>query len=158
MARRWSRVISRYPRVVLLLPGLLATLSFVAGVAWLDIRPSRSEVVFAGERLIQLKQAYRREFGDRDGIVIVVDASDLARAKQFVSALADRLQRIPEPIAELFYRVDPGPLAAPPPQHLSSAELEKLRRKVEDHEALIRALDTNPGHTTLLVSINRARG
>ncbi|MGH7371555.1 MAG: hypothetical protein ACREJK_06875, partial [Candidatus Methylomirabilales bacterium] len=95
MARRWSRVISRYPRVILLLTSLLAVLSFVAAVAWLEIRPSRSEVVFAGERLIQLKQAYRREFGDRDGIVIVVDALDLARAKQFVSALADRLQRIP---------------------------------------------------------------
>ena len=158
MARRWSRVISRYPRVILLLTGLLAVLSFVAAAAWLEIRPSRSEVVFAGERLILLKQAYRREFGDRDGIVIVVDASDLARAKQFVSALADRLQRIPEPIAELFYRVDPGPFEAHALQYLSSAELEKLRRKVEDHEALIRDLATTPGINTLFVGINREMG
>src|SRR3989304_3704536 len=158
MARRWSRVISRYPRVILLLTGLLAVLSFVAAAAWLEIRPSRSEVVFAGERLILLKQAYRREFGDRDGIVIVVDASGLARAKQFVSALADRLQRIPEPIAELFYRVDPGPFEAHALQYLSSAELEKLRRKVEDHEALIRDLATTPGINTPFVGINREMG
>ena len=158
MARRWSRVISRYPRVVLLLTSLLAVLSFVAAAAWLEIRPSRAELVFGNERLIQLKQAHRRAFGDRDGVVIVVDASDLARAKQFVSALAERLQGDREHIAELFYRADPAPFEAHALQYLSPAELEKLHRKVEDHEALIRDIATTPGITTLFAGINREMG
>ncbi|MGH7478262.1 MAG: hypothetical protein ACREJ8_01580, partial [Candidatus Methylomirabilales bacterium] len=158
MARRWSRVISRYPRVVLLLTSLLAVLSFVAAAAWLEIRPSRAELVFGNDRLIQLKQAHRRAFGDRDGVVIVVDASDLARAKQFVSALAERLQGDREYIAELFYRADPVPFEAHALQYLSPAELEKLHRKVEDHEALIRDIATTPGITTLFAGINREMG
>jgi hopanoid biosynthesis associated RND transporter like protein HpnN len=158
MARRWSRVISRYPRVVLLLASLLAVLSFLAAAAWLEIRPSRAELVFGSERLIQLKQAHRRAFGDRDGVVIVVDASDLARAKQFVSALAERLQGDREHIAELFYRADPAPFEAHALQYLSPAELEKLHRKVEDHGALIRDIATTPGITTLFAGINREMG
>jgi len=158
MARRWSRVISRYPRVVLLLTSLLAVLSFVAAAAWLEIRPSRAELVFGNERLIQLKQAHRRAFGDRDGIVIVVGASDLARAKQFVSALAERLQGDREYIAELFYRADPAPFETHALQYLSPAELETLHRKVEDHEALIRDIVTTPGITTLFAGINREMG
>ena len=158
MARRWSRVISRYPRVVLLLTSLLAVLSFVAAAAWLEIRPSRAELVFGNERLIQLKQAHRRAFGDRDGVVIVVDASDLARAKQFVSALAERLQGDREYIAELFYRADPAPFETHALQYLSPAELEKLHHKVEDHEALIRDIATTPGITTLFAGINREMG
>jgi len=158
MARRWSRVISRYPRVVLLLAGLLAVLSFVAAATRLEIRPSRAELLFGNERLAQLKQAYRRAFGDRDGIVIVVDASDLARAKQFVSALAERLQGDREYIAELFYRADPAPFEAHALQYLSPAELEKLRRKIEDHEPLIRDIATIPGINTLFAGINREMG
>lgn len=158
MARRWSRVISRYPRVVLLLAGLLAVLSFLAAAAWLEIRPSRAELVFGNERLAQLKQAHRRAFGDRDGIAIVVGASDLARAKRFVSALAERLQGEREYIAELFYRADPAPFETHALQYLSPAELEKLRRKVEDHAALIRDIATTPGITTLFAGINREMG
>ena len=158
MARRWSRVISRYPRVVLLVTGLLAVLSFAAAAAWLEIRPSRAELVFGNERLAQLKQAHRRAFGDRDGIAIVVDASDLARAKRFVSALAERLQGDREYIAELFYRADPAPFETRALQFLSPAELEKLRRKVEDHEALIRDIATTPGITPLFAGINREMG
>ena len=158
MARRWSRVISRYPRVVLLLTSLLAVLSFVTAVAWLEIRPSRTELVFGNERLIQLQQAYRRAFGDRDGIVIVVDASDLARAKQFVSALAERLQGDREHIAELFYRADPAPFETHALQYLSPAELETLHRKIEDHAALIRDIATTPGISTLFAGINREMG
>jgi len=144
--------------VVLLVTGLLAVLSFAAAAAWLEIRPSRAELVFGNERLAQLKQAHRRAFGDRDGIAIVVGASDLARAKRFVSALAERLQGDQEYIAELFYRADPAPFETHALQYLSPAELEKLRRKVEDHEALIRDIATTPGITTLFAGINREMG
>lgn len=158
MARRWSRVILRYPRVVLLLAGLLAFSSLVAATRWLEIRPSRSELVFTGERLIQLKQAYRREFGNRDGIVIVVDASDLPRAKRFVSTLGARLEEDREHIAELFYRVDPAPFEAHSLQYLSRDELQTLHRKIEDHREMIRDLTAAPGLNTLFDGINREMG
>ncbi len=155
MARRWSRVILRHPRVVLLLTSLLAFLSLVAAMRWLEIRPSRMELVFTGERLVELKQAYRKEFGDRDGIVVVVDASDLPRAKQFVASLAARLQTDGEHITELFYRVDSAPFEAHSLQYLSVEELKTLRRKIEGHQELIRDLTAAPGLNTLFAGINR---
>lgn len=158
MARRWSRAILKHPRVVLLLTGLVAVFSLGAAMQWLEIRPSRSELVFTGQRLIQLKQAYEEEFGHRDGIVVVVDASDLPRAKEFVSTLAARLQRDGEHIAELFYRVDPAPFEAHSLQYLSLDELRTLRRKIEDHGELIRDLAAAPGLNTLFTGINREMG
>ncbi|MFQ5881676.1 MAG: MMPL family transporter [Candidatus Methylomirabilales bacterium] len=158
MARQWSRLILSYPRVVLLLTSTLALLSLLAAASWLEIHPSRGELVFADERLAQLKQAYKREFGDRDGIVIVVDASDLSRAKQFVSALAARLQEDSERIAELFYRVDYTPFEARSLQYLSQEKLESLHQKMEGHQGLIQDLTTSPGLNTLFAGINREMG
>lgn len=158
MARRWSRAILKYPRVILLLTGLVAVFSLGAAMQWLEIRPSRSELVFTGQRLIQLKQAYEEAFGHRDGIVVVVDASDLPRAKEFVSTLAARLQRDREHITELFYRVDSAPFEAHSLQYLSLDELEALRRKIEDHRELIRDLAAAPGLNTLFTGINREMG
>ncbi len=77
MGRRWTRLVCTYPRVVLLSASLLALLSLVAAAQWLEIRPSRAELVFSDERLVQLRKAYKREFGEADGIVVVVNASDL---------------------------------------------------------------------------------
>ena len=158
MSRRWSRLILRYPRVVLLLTSILALLSLLAAAGWLEIHPSRAELVFTGERLAQLKQAYKREFGDREGVVIVVDASDLPRAKEFVSALAERLQGDREHIAELFYRVDYAPFEAHSLQYLSPEELDKLKRKMEDHQRLIQEITTSPGLNSLFTGINREMG
>jgi hypothetical protein len=144
--------------VVLLLAGLLTLLSLLTTMQWLEIRPSRSELIFTGERLTQLKQVYRREFSDRDGIVVVVDASDLPRAKEFVSDLATRLQGAEEHIAEMFYRVDGAPFEAHALQYLSADELNTLRRKLADHAALIREFATAPGLNTLFAGINREMG
>lgn len=158
MSRWWSRLILTHSRVVLLLASLLALLSLLVTARWLEIRPSRAELVFRGERLTQLKQAYRREFGDREGVVIVVDAADLPRAKQFVAALAERLQGEKEHIAELFYRVDFAPFEAHSLQYLSQEELEKLRRKMEDHQRLIQEITASPGLNSLFAGINREMG
>ncbi len=158
MAKRWSHVILMYPRLILLISSLLAFASLLAATRWLEIRPSRSELVFTGERLMQLKQAYKREFGDRDGIVIVVDASNLPRAKRFVSALATRLRRDREHIAELFYRLDAAPFEAHALQYLSQDELRTLQQKLQDHRMLMRSLATGPGLNTLFHGMNREMG
>ncbi|MFQ5988922.1 MAG: MMPL family transporter [Candidatus Methylomirabilales bacterium] len=158
MARRWSRVILWYPRTVLLLTSLLALVSLLTAARRMEIRPSRAELVFTGERLTQLKQAYKREFGVGDGIVVVVDASDLPRAKQFVSRLAAKLQGDREHIAEVFYRVDEAPFEAHSLQYLSPNELDTLHRKVDEHRELIRDVTTAPGLNTLFAAINREMG
>ncbi|MFQ5846318.1 MAG: MMPL family transporter [Candidatus Methylomirabilales bacterium] len=151
-------MILRHPRVVLLLTSLLAFASLLAAMQWLEIHPSRSELIFTGKRLLTLKQAYKREFPDRDSIVVVVDASDLGRAKQFVSALATRLQKDPDHITELFYRVDDAPFEAHGLQYLSRDELQTLRQKIEDHRVLIQELTAAPGLNTLFTGINREMG
>ncbi|MFQ5959855.1 MAG: MMPL family transporter [Candidatus Methylomirabilales bacterium] len=158
MAQRWSHVILRNPRLILFVTSLLAFVSLLAATRWLEIRPSRSELVFTGERSMQLRQAYQREFGDRDGIVIVVDASNLPRAKRFVSALAARLRRDREHITELFYRLDAAPFEAHSLQYLSQDELRTLQQKLQDHLMLMRSLATAPGLNTLFHGINRGMG
>ncbi len=158
MARRWSRVILRYPRTVLLLTSLLALVSLLTAARRMEIRPSRAELVFTGERLTQLRQAYKREFGEGDGIVVVVDASDLPRAKQFVSRLAAKLQEDREHIAEVFYRVDEAPFEAHSLQYLTPKELGELHSKIEEHRKLIRDVTTTPGLNTLFAAINREMG
>jgi len=158
MARRWSRVILNSPRVVLLLTSLLAVLSLLVAARRMEIRPSRAELVFTDQRLAQLKRAYKREFPDRDGVVVVVDATDLSRAKQFVSSLAVRLQSDPEHIAEVFYRVDEAPFEAHSLQYLTPEELEGVYGKIDDHRELIRDVTTAPGLNTLFAGINREMG
>ncbi len=158
MARRWSRVILNSPRVVLLLTSLLAVFSLLVAARRMEIRPSRAELVFTDQRLAQLKRDYKREFPDRDGVVVVVDATDLSRAKQFVSSLAVRLQSDPEHIAEVFYRVDGAPFEAHSLQYLTPEELEEVYGKIDDHRELIRDVTTAPGLNTLFAGINREMG
>jgi len=158
IVRWWSRVILTHPRLVLAVAGLVAVASLGGAARYLEIRSSRSELAFSGDRLLQLKAAYREEFGDRDGVVIVVDATNLARAKQFVSTVAARLERDREHVADLFYRVEPAPFEAHALQYLSREELTTLRRKVADHEGLIRDLATSPGLNKLFAGINREMG
>ena len=158
MARRWSQFILRHPRLILFVTSLFAFVSLVGAGRWLEVRPSRMELVFSGDRLLQLKRAYKREFGDRDRIVVVVDASDLPRAKQFISALAARLHKDREHIAELFYRVDAAPFEAHALQYLSRKELEKLQQSLQDHRTLIRDLATSPGLNTLFHAMNQEMG
>ncbi|MFQ5657599.1 MAG: MMPL family transporter, partial [Candidatus Methylomirabilales bacterium] len=158
MVRFWSRLILTHPRSILLLASFVAVVSLMAAGRWLEIHPSRSELVFSNERHAQLKQAYKREFGDGAGIVIVVDASDLSRAKQFVSTLAARLERDRGHIEELFYRVDSTPFESRSLQYLSTEELVRLRDKIEDHRELTQDLATMPGINTLFAGINREMG
>jgi len=158
IVRWWSRVILTHPRLVLGVAALVAVASLGGAARYLEIRPSRSELAFSGERLLQLKEAYREEFGDRDGVVIVVDATNLDRAKQFVTAVAARLEQDREHVADLFYRVEPAPFEAHALQYLSREELTTLRRKVADHEVLIRDLATSPGLNRLFAGINREMG
>lgn len=158
MSRRWSRVILRSPRLVLFLTSLLAVLSVLVAASRMEIRPSRAELVFTGERLAQLKQAFKREFPDRDGVVVVVDATDLPRAKQFVSTLAARLERDREHVTEVFYRVDEAPFETHSLQYLTLEELEELREKMDGHRELIQDITTDPGLNTLFAGINREMG
>ena len=158
MSRRWSQVILRSPRLVLLLTSLLAVLSLLIAAGRMQIRPSRAELVFTGERLAQLQRAFKREFPDRDDVVVVVDATNLPRAKQFVSALAARLQEDREHVAEVFYRVDEAPFEAHALQYLSLEELEELRETIDGHRELIRDITTAPGLNSLFAGINREMG
>lgn len=158
MSRRWSRVILRSPRLVLLLTSLIALVSLLVAAARMEIRPSRAELVFTGERLAQLKHAFKQEFPDRDGVVVVVEATNLPRAKQFVSALAARLHADHEHIAEVFYRVDAAPFETHSLQYLSLDELEELREKIESHRELIQDITTAPGLNTLFAGVNRQMG
>ena len=158
MSRRWSRVIQRSPRIVLLVTSLLAVLSLLVAATQMEIRPSRAELVFTGERLDRLKQAFKREFPDRDGVVVVVDASDLPRAKQFVSTLGARLRRDREHVAEVFYRVAEAPFEAHSLQYLTREKLEELHEKIDGHRQLIQNITTDPGLNTLFAGINREMG
>lgn len=158
MSRRWSRVIQRSPRVVLLVTSLLAVLSLLVAASQMEIRPSRAELVFTGERIAQLKQAFKREFPDRDGVVVVVEAKDLAQAKQFVFTLAARLQRDQEHVADVFYRVDEAPFESHSLQYLTRPELQELHEKIDGHRELVRDITTDPGLNTLFAGINREMG
>lgn len=150
-----ARLVIRFP-----VPVLLGALLSAAGSLWytaghLRFEMARSTLVGSGERYDRLFQEYRGEFPDYDRLVIVVEAGNVAEAKAYAAALAERLRADPAHVRDVFYRIDPEDFEDRALLYLSPEELRTLRAKVEEHREFLAAFAARPTLQEFFALTNR---
>ena len=133
---------------------VLAGLSIYYTVTNLKMETSRSALISSSQSLVALSNKIDYEFGSHDGYIVVVENTDKRRSIQFAKALAKELQKHPQDIKQLFYRVNPEPFKKWALQFLDEKQLLELKEKLTSHEKEILALSQNPAVTEFFRVVN----
>lgn len=139
---------------------ILASLALSALSAYytyrhLAFRTSRSDLVAADQRLVQLAEKVTREFGSRDDFVVVVENGHPSRTKAFAEALARKLKAYPQEFPEVFYRLSPESFRRWALWYLEPEQLQELRERLERYQPLIHSLAAEPTLVRLFQGLNQ---
>lgn len=136
----------------------IALLVAVAAVYYtlthLAIRTNRSDLVASDQRLIALGEKMDRDFGSRDGLVVVVENGQPHRTIEFADALAAQLRRFPDRFPDLFYRQDPEHFKSWALLYLEPQELLKLKENLLGQRQVLAALAAEPRLTRFYQVVN----
>jgi hopanoid biosynthesis associated RND transporter like protein HpnN len=136
----------------------LSVLIAVAAVYYtfthLKIDTSRNALVGSSKHLVKLSDNMSREFGGRDGLVVVVENGHPRETARFAEALAAELRRYPDRFPELFYRFDPEILKPWALLYLDQKDLLKIKNNLVDQRQLLTRLAADPGLLTFYRGVN----
>ncbi len=149
-----SRVL-RQPRMVVAGALALAVLSVLYTIGNLQFKTDRGDLVSAASYQKRLTKERFREFGDRDGFVVVIENRDRAESIAFLTALVRRLQADSRDFEDVFYRVDPKAFANRALLYLDLEDLTTLREKLLEHQAFVEGLAASPDLTTFFRLVNQ---
>lgn len=155
LLRGVARVVARFPVLVLVVALLSAGGSLWYTVGHLRFEMARSTLVGSGERYDRLYQEYRAEFPEYERLVVVVEADDVAVAKTYAAALAERLRADPSHVRDVFYRIDPEEFRDRALLYLSPEDLRALRAKMEEHREFLAAFAARPTVEQFFALTNR---
>ncbi|HEU5394082.1 MAG TPA: MMPL family transporter, partial [Candidatus Methylomirabilis sp.] len=150
-----ARAVTRVPGLILVVALLSATGALWYTARHLRFEMARSALVGSGERYDRLYQEYREEFPDYERLVVVVEAGQVAEAKAYAAALADRLRADPAHVRDVFYRIDPEEFEDRALLYLGLDELRTLRAKVEEHREFLGAFAARPTLERFFALTNR---
>jgi hopanoid biosynthesis associated RND transporter like protein HpnN len=139
---------------VILISLVLAALSVNYAYHHLTFRTNRSDLVASDQRLLLLGEKLSKDFGSRDDLVVVVESGQPSRSKAFADALAKELRKHPKEFPEIFYRLQPAAFKKWALLYLEPKQLQEIKDKLKDHQALLAGLATNPSLTGFYQGVN----
>jgi uncharacterized protein len=123
---------------------VLTVVSVYYTLTHLAIRTSRNDLVASSQRLITLSDKMEKDFGLRDGLVVVVEGASRSRSVEFADALAAELRQYPQEFADLFYRIDPERFKPWALLYLETPDLLKLKAHLLDNQGVMAGLAAEP--------------
>jgi hopanoid biosynthesis associated RND transporter like protein HpnN len=139
---------------VILISLVLAALSVSYAYHHLAFRTNRSDLVASDQRLLLLGEKLSKDFGSRDDLVVVAENGHPSRTKAFANALAKELRKYPKEFPELFYRLQPAAFKKWALLYLEPKQLQEIKDKLQDHQALLAGLAANPNLTNFYQGVN----
>jgi hopanoid biosynthesis associated RND transporter like protein HpnN len=139
---------------VILVSLALAVLSVNYAYHHLTFRTNRSDLVASDQRLLLLGEKLSKDFGSRDDLVVVVENGKPARTKAFADALAKELKKYPKEFPEIFYRLQPAAFKKWALLYLEPKQLQEIKDKLQDHQALLAGLAADPNLTGFYQGVN----
>ncbi|MBI3802125.1 MAG: MMPL family transporter [Deltaproteobacteria bacterium] len=155
LLRSLVRLSIQYPWMVLLFCLAVAVWASFYTIQHLEFVASRNALISSNKRYIQFDEEYADEFVGIDQLVVVVEPRDVQQGKEFVSRLAEILNRDTAHVREVFYQIDVASLEGKKLLYLSSEDLGSLHDNLEEYHDLVRDLTTAPGLNTLFRAINQ---
>jgi hopanoid biosynthesis associated RND transporter like protein HpnN len=142
------------PIWTLVLSCLLAAAGAGYALTALTLKTSQRALLPQRQPSIERYAEYTREFGDLDDIAVVVEASSLAEAKDYVSRLASELRARQVPLKRIAYRIDPKQFEGRGLLYLPAERLGEIRDKIFDSQELMEAFAGRPTLDTLVEGIS----
>ena len=107
LLRNLTKLVIRYPVWVISLCMILAGLSLYYTQQNLKFQTSRNDLIGKNHEYNKLYLAYRNEFNDFDGLILVVEVNNAPlEAELFMEEIVQRLHTHSEQFPEIFYKVD----------------------------------------------------
>ena len=150
--RRWSGPWFRWGIILLAL--VLAGLSVYHTLVRLTISTSRKDLIASNQRLILLSDHLSEAFGDRDGLVVVVENANRSQSVRFAEALATELRRYPNRFTDLFYRLNPDNFKPWALLYPEIPDLLKLEDNLSVQKSLLAGLAAQPRLATFYGLVN----
>jgi hopanoid biosynthesis associated RND transporter like protein HpnN len=153
-ARFWALTLSRFSWLIVALALVASGLSIYITVHRLSFQTKQLDLISSNQRLTALQAHLDKEFGSKDGLVVVVASPEKRRAIAFAEALAQELRRYPQDFPEIFYRVDPQAFKDRALYFLDLKEERELRDKILSNQGIMKELAANPSLTQFFSSVN----
>ena len=132
----------------------LAGASIYYTLGHLTVNTSRKDLISGSQRLIERSDLIDRDFGGKDGLVVVVENVNRAQSVRFAKALATELRRDPERFPDLFYRLNPDSFKPWALLYPEVDDLQKLKDNLAGQKKLLSRLAAEPRLATFYGLVN----
>ncbi len=154
--RSWMAWVLPRPRLILGMTLLTVIASLWAAFALLQIQTDQLELISTKHPLIALQDELEPfNFNGKTTFALVVRGPSQDRSIEFMRELAYRVQNEPRYFQDIFYRIDPDKFKKWVLYYLDKEELEKIKRKIEDHSDMVQKLAENPDLLVFFKLVNQ---
>lgn len=143
------------PWLTMFLSTSLALVAVWYTATQLEFETSRNALVSADAPYIKRYNELKADFHNLDPILVVIEAPQVQRGKQFVDALAARLRTDTTHFARVIDKIDFSSLEEKKLLYLAPADLQTLKQRLQDSQDLITAVAETPGLRQFLASLNQ---
>ncbi len=150
----WVRALRYFSWPIIAISVLAAVASVFYTYAHLKIDTSRTALVASSKHLVKLSQNMDRDFGGRDGLVVVVENGHPSQTIKFAEALAAELRHYPDRFPELFYRLNPETFKPWALLYLDENDLAKIKTNLVEQRPLLTRLAAEPRLATFYQAVN----
>jgi uncharacterized protein len=152
--RRVVRECCRRPVLVVVVSLLLACLGVWYTLHALTFRTAALDLLPRHAPYAVRWQELKRQFGELEDIVIVIEAQTFEAAAAYASRLVHELKESPVTFPRATYRIDPKEFAGRGLLYLSTEELQRIRATILDYQDLLDGFAGNPSLAQLLEAVN----
>ena len=133
-----------YPILTVALSVLCAAAGVLYAFRDLGFVTSGRDLLPPGAVYVQRDREYGRDFGETNGITVVVEGATFARMETYANRLASDLDKHPEKFERVTYRIDPRALEGRALLYLSTKELSAIRDKLFDYRRFLTSFARQP--------------
>jgi hopanoid biosynthesis associated RND transporter like protein HpnN len=155
LLRQLVRLSCRYPALTVALSVLLGALGLWYTLHELSFRTSGRDLLPEQAGYVVRYTEYKKEFGELEDIVVVIEARSLEAAKAYASRLVRELKASPVTFNRVTYRIDPKRFEGRQLLYLSTEELREIRDRIFDHQEFMENFAGDPGLAQLVEQTSR---
>jgi hopanoid biosynthesis associated RND transporter like protein HpnN len=122
----------------------LTALSIWYTLTTLTFATSTRALLPRGQAYIERFNAFERDFGELEDLVIVVEARSLTEAKAYATRLARELRERQVPLRRITYRIDPQQFEGRALLYLSRDKLAEIRDRIFDYQEFMESFAARP--------------
>jgi uncharacterized protein len=158
LLRRVVRESCRRPLLTVAISLLLAVLGIWYTLHALTFRTATQDMLPRDAPYVAKWNEYKREFGELEDIVIVIEAHSFEAASAYAARLVSALKESRVTFPRAAYRIDPTKFASRGLLYLSLDELGRIRDTILDYQELLDSFAEDPSLAQLLEAVNAQLG